>query len=62
MYLTLFLIHIAEIVVQLPVAPGENVIPNLFSMINFIKNLVIHFYSLLGNLGFNSREKVNFRQ
>ena len=44
------------------IAPGENVIPNLFSMINFIKNLVIHFYSLLGNLGFNSREKVNFRQ
>ena len=35
---------------------------NLFSMINIVENLVIHFYSLLGNLGFNSREKLNFRQ
>ena len=34
---------------------------NLFSMINFV-NLVIHFQTLLENLGFNSREKLNFQQ
>ena len=42
------------------IATDEGFTPESFLNDKFCEELSFHFYSPLGNLGFNSREKLNF--